>query len=335
MTSELIVHVGPHKTGTTSIQAALNADFAVLLAHGCYVPETGTAGRTEGHHALSRELNANGRPCDAAGTLRALHAELQPITTPAVLISSESLSEVVAEDRKYARLRELAHSLDRKLVIVAVVRDYLTLVNSLYVHEISGFGHAQSFPKFLAERLAKPSLYTRVLESFVGVSDRMMLLPYTKDVVASFYQALGLPEGPSYQRLNKGAGPKTIELCRALFLHYQWVLEIGDRPASIRKRLIWRTAKQNFGSEPPYWGFGEAVGRQAARRFMAADQALFETLGFTPPPSPRRRQPNDCRYEDMTVSEQNAFRSAVGEVVLMTRARPPLIRKAKGEPTAS
>ncbi|HJY52915.1 MAG TPA: hypothetical protein VKD89_02735, partial [Candidatus Udaeobacter sp.] len=48
------IHVGPHKTGTTSIQWFLQENRAELLTHGYFVPESET--RRGAHHALVEKL---------------------------------------------------------------------------------------------------------------------------------------------------------------------------------------------------------------------------------------------------------------------------------------
>jgi len=50
------IHVGPHKTGTTSIQWFLQENGVELLKHGYFVPESET--KRGAHHALAEGLRA-------------------------------------------------------------------------------------------------------------------------------------------------------------------------------------------------------------------------------------------------------------------------------------
>ena len=50
------IHVGPHKTGTSSIQWFLQENRAELLEHGYFVPESET--KRGAHHALAEGLRA-------------------------------------------------------------------------------------------------------------------------------------------------------------------------------------------------------------------------------------------------------------------------------------
>ena len=48
------IHVGPHKTGTTSIQWFLQENSAELLAYGYFVPESET--KRGAHHMLAEGM---------------------------------------------------------------------------------------------------------------------------------------------------------------------------------------------------------------------------------------------------------------------------------------
>ena len=48
------IHIGPHKTGSTSIQWFLKENQAELLNHGYFVPKS--EAKHGAHHALARKL---------------------------------------------------------------------------------------------------------------------------------------------------------------------------------------------------------------------------------------------------------------------------------------
>jgi hypothetical protein len=48
------IHIGPHKTGTSSIQWFLKQNRAELLKHGYFVPESET--KHGAHHPIARKL---------------------------------------------------------------------------------------------------------------------------------------------------------------------------------------------------------------------------------------------------------------------------------------
>ncbi len=84
------IHVGPHKTGTTSIQYFLRENRAELLTHGYFVAES--EAKRGAHHALAEALagldvGEHRKPL-VARSVRAI-AET---SAEAVIISSEALT---------------------------------------------------------------------------------------------------------------------------------------------------------------------------------------------------------------------------------------------------
>ncbi|MCT0206973.1 hypothetical protein [Synechococcus sp. CS-1332] len=95
----LFIHIGTHKTGTTSLQAFLYEHSAEMVAAGIYVPVSGTvneaSGKTAVHHNLAFELMGDSRYDQARGGLNEMVAELRDSNTHAAIISSEELSYLV------------------------------------------------------------------------------------------------------------------------------------------------------------------------------------------------------------------------------------------------
>src|SRR5215472_13958718 len=95
------IHVGPHKTGTTSIQWFLQENRTELLKHGYFVPESET--KRGAHHALAEglaglELGEHREPL-VANSIRAI------ADTPSevIIISSEAL-EGILRNRRHAEV---------------------------------------------------------------------------------------------------------------------------------------------------------------------------------------------------------------------------------------
>src|SRR5471030_1168091 len=86
------VHIGTHKTGTTSIQSLLGLNDVALLARDIFVPRTGRDHVSyAGHHHLAWELTGQGGYNPAHGSLRALTAELRASPHASACISAEDL----------------------------------------------------------------------------------------------------------------------------------------------------------------------------------------------------------------------------------------------------
>ena len=104
----LFLHIGDHKTGSTSIQAFLHRRAADLQAAAIYVPTAGTYSPESGHHHLTFELLDDKRWNPVHGELAELVRELRSCPLPRAVISCEDLSLLVVRPD---RLRQLGATL--------------------------------------------------------------------------------------------------------------------------------------------------------------------------------------------------------------------------------
>jgi hypothetical protein len=111
------VHVGSHKTGTTSIQWFLQENRAELLKHGYFVPESET--ERGAHHALVVRLTGldvgDHRQPLVTRSIRAI----SETSAQAIIISSEALGGLLRNRQNsqafFNRIREL--NLEPKLIL--------------------------------------------------------------------------------------------------------------------------------------------------------------------------------------------------------------------------
>ncbi len=91
----IFIHIGDHKTGTTSIQAFLRSHAEELRSAGIYVPVSGTNSLTSGHHNLAFQLNGDPRWNPDYGGMDELLDELRRCRLSQVVISSEDFCLLV------------------------------------------------------------------------------------------------------------------------------------------------------------------------------------------------------------------------------------------------
>jgi hypothetical protein len=217
------IHVGPHKTGTSSIQWFLKDNRDELLKHGYFVPESGA--NHGAHHALARKLCGQDlrthQQLAAANFVRALDE------TPckAVIISSEALGGLLRH-REYAkafftRIREL--NLEPKLVLFA--RNQPQRINSSYSSVVKTFRRCEPFEAFV-EGATRGSVFrhTPLIELADSHNAELIVRSFTRKtivhgVVPEFLQAIGLDPSQfrdTNVRRNEAAGPFTISVARGV-----------------------------------------------------------------------------------------------------------------------
>ncbi|WP_374449023.1 glycosyltransferase family 2 protein, partial [Stella sp.] len=105
----LYVHIGLHKTGTTSIQAYLSKHRDRLAAAGVYVPLIGVAPGFDGHHLLpwsiSRPNSEHLTGVDPDALWTKLRSEFDACGNPFAIVSSEEFSGMRDDDvERFGRL---------------------------------------------------------------------------------------------------------------------------------------------------------------------------------------------------------------------------------------
>lgn len=131
--AKLVLHIGTHKTATTTIQDTLWNNSELLESHGIVYPRLG---RTTGHHGLVMDWSTLPEvyrlPDGGAGTLRKL-AQSQAGRDVTVVLSSEELSRgdpAAAVD--FTELRAAADGFD-EVQVVCVLRAQWQFLQSIYL----------------------------------------------------------------------------------------------------------------------------------------------------------------------------------------------------------
>lgn len=165
---QLILHIGPPKTGSTSIQYFLNSAQEELLSNGILYPIQGrpVAGETYGfyktyngdrrkprkgptpaHHLLAWSVrNVNG--IDSDRYWFNIIDEIHSVKPNMTIISSEGFSlcshEQVAQVKKYFE--------DFNIKIIIYLRNPFKKIASSYKHAVRHHSYSQSFSKFIEEK---------------------------------------------------------------------------------------------------------------------------------------------------------------------------------------
>jgi hypothetical protein len=235
------IHVGPHKSGTTSIQWFLQENRAELLKHGYFVPESET--KHGAHHALVEKLCGldvgEHRERLVANSIRALVES----ASETIVISSEAL-EGILESRRHAdvffsRIGEL--NLEPKLILFP--RNQPQWINSIYASSVKGFRRSDSFQSCaLGFAQSVGVKFSRWLDLAHTYGAELIARPFTREtvdrgVIPDFLQSIGITLSQfrdDQVRRNEAVGPFTVSVARDV-LH-----SIGGTD----KRLTWLQARR-------------------------------------------------------------------------------------------
>lgn len=102
---KLFIHIGTHKTGTTSVQWYLNRHQSILRAYGTYVPRAGCPSESSsGHHNIAWTLLRDRRASSSHGCIEALLRELERSRLTRAVVSSEEFEFLAARPDDLAQL---------------------------------------------------------------------------------------------------------------------------------------------------------------------------------------------------------------------------------------
>lgn len=139
-----LIHVGPHKTGTTYLQTVFAMLHETLAARGVLYPDIWRQGG--GHANLPRNIR------DESPDLPGEFAALEAGRHNTVLISAEGLSDLSVDHVK--QLRALLR--DSPAQIVFYIRRWSELIPSAWREQIK-HGHVETLPEYVLRVLRKPS----------------------------------------------------------------------------------------------------------------------------------------------------------------------------------
>jgi hypothetical protein len=232
------IHVGPHKTGTTSIQWFLQENGAELLKQDYFVPESET--KRGAHHALAEglaglDVGEHREPLVARSI-----AAIAETPAQAIIISSEALEGLFRNRQNtkafFNRVREL--NLQPKLILFP--RNQPQWINSSYASTVKSFRRSDSFESCAFGFAQSPDArFSRWIELAETHGAELIARPFSREtfrrgVIPEFLQSIGITSSQFRDRAvrrNEAVGPFTVSVAREVL-------------RSIGKKMTWLQAKK-------------------------------------------------------------------------------------------
>ena len=284
------IHIGPHKTGTKSIQWFLREHQAELLKYGYFVPESGNI--HGGHHAIARTFCGQDVPDHQQSLAVRFDLAIRETSYEAVVISSEALDGLL-RNAEYAnsffkRLREL--NLEPKLVIFP--RNQSQSINSRYAQVVMSFIRSEGFEAFVQAEVRHSNLR---YSYWIGLADafdaKLIPRPFNKTtlvhgVVPEFLLAIGINSSQfrdAEVRRNETVGPFTVSVAR----------EVLRSIAPAGKPLKWRQAErwkkklaayldEKGWTDVGYCGLNTSLARHIEKQLRSDNDAFAQSVWGRP-----------------------------------------------------
>ena len=267
----VLMHVGTHKTGSTSIQWGLTHARDMLAAAGICYPKIGCPERWRfGQHDLAwsqirraTHLPGNitdGRTFDQGARValwQSLREEIDASSAHTIVISSEEFDVLDAEE-----IAAVGEALgDHDVTPIVFLRNIADLIESSYRTSILNGGYIRSVEEFAANQRTRID-YAAMLRDWLNISrgGRLIVMAYDdprvrKDVVAAFVERLGLEIGELPQRSreqqNESVPAFIAELARDLFRGGATQQDVNQWFGAMRDIGFSEAARQAYMLTPP------------------------------------------------------------------------------------
>jgi hypothetical protein len=285
------IHIGPHKTGTSSIQWFLKENRLELLKYGYLVPESGP--NYGAHHALARKLCGQELPPHQQSAAVDFARALDETLSEAVIVSSEALGGLLRNPDYartfFTRIREL--NLEPKLVLFP--RNQSQSINSRYAEVVRGFRRSEPFEAFVQGVTQGFILRYSPLITMADAHDAELIArPFTRKAIADsivpeFLQAIGLEKSPPFRetnvRRNEAAGPFTISVARGVLRSINGTGKQLKWLQAVRcKTKLAAYLEQNGWTDAGYCGLTTARARQIEEELQPDNDVFAQRVWGKP-----------------------------------------------------
>ena len=145
------IHIGTHKTGTTTIQHLLSRSRSALEKKGYLYPQAGRLELHPGHHNIAWEISGDHRFQDRYGTIDGLLREVKHRSED-IILSSEDLECSLHNRSKFSDFVSLLQSSGFLVTIILYLRNQIDYLPRIYL-TLLHFGLDLPFDKVLGPTL--------------------------------------------------------------------------------------------------------------------------------------------------------------------------------------
>lgn len=314
----LSVHIGLHKTGTTTIQKTLERNRETLREAGILYPKAASI-RAGGHLNLVWELTSPWKFEPSLGGLDALVDEARSAQAEHVIISAESFSGFRRRDDVLEVPRRLAAALGTEAHIVATVRPQFLLLDSLYAQNASTGYADQPYEEWLLTQIAEENvdleaLLGRWFDAYPTVSVIPVEPSSTDPLVETFLRTCGVTSAVNLEsapRANTRTSIRAVEFGRvASRLLQRTALERGKRHEIIRELRM--SVGTHFPEDPAFAGMTRETALFLHRVYGPRNKEFFARrvggeVAFAASPEGQRYETRTYSLDRASLEEREMF----------------------------
>ena len=201
---KLYLHIGLHKTGSTSLQSFLCENKDKLLKSRYLYPNQGLSANGKCHHNLAWQATSDQRYDQSLGSFKSLNNEIELSIADKVIISSEDFSKAKLKDIRY--IYSKLNSYDVRIVVYIKRQDLR--VQSVYSQMVKSGTYFKSIDSFINGTSNKFDYYS-LLQPWRNVFgiDKIIVKPLEKsqieDIFSDFLAEVGVYDCGDFSLIKK------------------------------------------------------------------------------------------------------------------------------------
>lgn len=285
--TELIIHIGTFKTGTTALQKYMSAQRDRLLTEsGLLFPKSGEI-PAGGHHNLVYEVTGSWKYVAARGGFADLEREISQTSPESVLISAENLSSYAVGNEGVApHFAGFAKRLEMPVKVVCWVRPQWEYMDSYYSQGVKSGYTTCSFASFVESALKEDIYdYEKVVAPWNPFATEIVVRPYPgSQLIADACRIFGVGElrsedGVSAERKNIRFGAKRLEFMRRVGAALERTKAPFKRRIPVAHRLRDAIMAADL-DDVRFSGLDSSDVKRIAEHFLESNRRLSDRFGM-------------------------------------------------------
>lgn len=306
---KVVLHVGPSKTASTTVQKFLSEyDQPAPFVY----PRWGWTRPDAGHHNLAYDMRDDTRFDSTLGGIDRLEQDLT--TGESFFFSSEDFPIYVPMMKK-VKVACDRHGYD--LEVLFFVRDPIARLNSMYTQQIKTFAENTAFNEFIgsAMREDKLSLRRKVKGPLEDLGVKVRFMPFIgrklNQIFAEMCESYGFDAtAEDFEHTNPAPSPEEIALYRQIG-HLMQKSDVSHWDASNRFR-------KKYGFDSKFFGFDQWL-IDDVREYLAEDYEDMAALGLGDYAAELTETFWKAKPKNTNISDQDKFRDFKSDVSTFMR----------------
>ena len=328
--TETWIHIGLHKTGTSSTQRYLREFDGDLLKRSIYYPES----KGKAHHNIALETSGSGRFNSEDITLDGAVRSIENNKCEKNILSSESFSAHTEES-----VAKIVNKMPGRVMCIAYIRPPDEFIESLYTQGAKTARHDKYWEEYASSiDLSKYDPLRRIdpWASVLG-DENVLVRPFSRsllhegDAVSDFCKSVGIPKLGDALRMNDSIGAKSAAFCVGVLKNAEllWPEMSTKEKDRLVAPLLRKASQLAIRDDVKFVGFTPADRQNIRDYFRESEIEIQERFSRDPWewPSPSDDHPTAMTFDQLSHSDLSELLMAMTSRAVFERQKVREVRQ--------